>query len=65
MFHILIITGIEQNQLKCVFDLYDQSIRWYDEFLQPENGRNCLIEVDQTLPEYVWMSEVKKTDFYL
>ena len=55
----------KEDQLKCAVDLYDQMIRWYDEFLQTENGRNCLTEFNRTLPGYVWMSDVKKIDFYL
>ena len=55
----------KEEQLKCAIDLYDQMIHWYEEFLQTENGRNCLAEFDHILPGYVWMSDVKKIDFYL
>ncbi len=55
----------KEDQLKCAVDLYDQMVGWYDSFLQTENGRVCLAEFDRTLPEYVWMSDVKKIDFYL
>ena len=46
-------------------DLYDQMRSWYADFLQTENGKDCTIEFDRTLPGYVWMSDVKKIDFYL
>ena len=55
----------KEDQLKCAVDLYDQMVGWYDSFLQTENGRVCLAEFDRTLPGYVWMSDVKKIDFYL
>ena len=55
----------KEDQLKCAGDLYDQMVGWYDSFLQTENGRVCLAEFDRTLPGYVWMSDVKKIDFYL
>ncbi len=55
----------KEDQLNCAIDLYDQMIRWYDGFLQTENGRDCIREFDRTLPGYAWMSDVKKIDFYL
>ena len=55
----------KEDQLKCAVHLYDQMVGWYDSFLQTENGRVCLAEFDRTLPGYVWMSDVKKIDFYL
>ena len=53
------------DQLKCAIDLYDQMRSWYADFLQTENGKDCIAEFDRTLPGYVWMSDVKKSDFYL
>ncbi len=55
----------KEEQLKCAINLYDQMIHWYGEFLQTENGRECISEFDRILPGYVWMSDVKKIDFYL
>ncbi len=55
----------KEDQLKCAVDLYNEMITWYSDFLQTENGRDCLAEFDKTLPGYVWMSAVKKIDFYL
>ena len=43
----------------------DQMRSWYTDFLQTENGKDCIAEFDRTLPGYVWMSDVKKIDFYL
>ena len=55
----------KEDQLNCAVDLYDQMVSWYDNFLQTENGKNCIEEFDRTLPGYIWMSDVKKIDFYL
>ena len=55
----------KEDQLKCAVMLYDQMLSLYSDFLQTENGRNCIAEFDRTLPGYVWMSDVKKIDFYL
>ena len=55
----------KEDQLKCAVMLYDQMLSWYSDFLQTENGRNCIAEFDRTLPGYVWMNDVKKIDFYL
>ena len=50
---------------ECTVDLYDQMIRWYRAFLDTPNGKECIEEFDRILPEYTWMSSVKKIDFYL
>ena len=55
----------KEEQLECAVDLYDQMVRWYDGFLKTQNGRECITEFDRTLPGFVWMSDVKKIDFYL
>ena len=55
----------KEDQLKCAVMLYDQMFSWHSDFLQTENGRNCIAELDRTLPGYVWMSDVEKIDFYL
>ena len=55
----------KEDQLNCAINLYNQMLCWYDDFLQTENGRECISEFDRILPGYVWMSDVKKIDFYL
>ena len=55
----------KEDHLKCAVDLYNKMISWYEGFLQTENGRDCIAEFDRILPGYVWMSDVKKIDFYL
>ena len=55
----------KEEQLRCTVDLYDQMVRWYSIFLDTPNGRECIEEFDRILPEYKWMSSVKKIDFYV
>lgn len=55
----------KEDQLNCGVNLYDQIIKWYKEFLQTENGSDCIAEFNRSLPGYVWMIDVKKIDFYL
>ena len=54
----------KEDQLECAVNLYAQMVSWYDAFLQTENGRSCIAEFDRTLPGYIWMSDVKKIDFF-
>ena len=53
------------DQLDCAVDLYDQMVNWYGDFLQTENGMDCIAEFNRILPGYTWMSDVKKIDFFL
>ena len=55
----------KEEQLSCTVDLYDQMVLWYRTFLETSNGKECIEEFDRILPEYTWMSSVKKIDFYL
>ena len=55
----------KEEQLSCTVDLYDQMVRRYRTFLDTPNGKECIEEFDRILPEYKWMSSVKKIDFYL
>ena len=55
----------KEEQLSCTVNLYDQMVRWYRTFLDTPNGKECIKEFDRILPEYMWMSSVKKIDFYL
>ena len=55
----------KEDRLRCAVGLYDRMIEWYDAFLRSANGRECIAEFDRVLPGCVWMSGVKKIDFYL
>ena len=45
--------------------LYEEIVAWYGDFLQTDNARQCIGEFDKVLPDYSWLSSVKKIDFYL
>ena len=55
----------KDEQLECAIDLYNQMICWYEDFVKTENGMECISEFNKILPDYAWMSDVKKIDFYL
>ena len=57
-----IIVGRED---KSALNIYNQMICWYEDFVKTENGKECIAEFNKILPDYVWMSDVKKIDFYL
>ncbi len=46
-------------------DLYGSICRWYEDFLKTGNSHECLCMFDRLLPDYTWISPVKKIDFYL
>lgn len=45
--------------------LYAGVVKWYESFLATENAAECLAAFDEVLPDYTWLSDVKKIDFYL
>ena len=53
------------ERMDCMISQYDCMIDWYDTFLSSKNGKDCVSEFDRILPGYIWMSPVKKIDFYL
>lgn len=55
----------KDEQLECAIDLYNQMVCWYEDFVKTENGMECIAEFNKILPDYAWMSDVKKIDFYL
>jgi hypothetical protein len=46
-------------------DLYENICKWYDTYLQTRNAIECIEMFDKMLPDYTWLSPVKKIDFYL
>lgn len=45
--------------------LYGRMIDWYGSFLKTDNAHQYIEKFNQVLPDYVWVSDVKKIDFYL
>lgn len=55
----------DPERIRKVERLYDGIVGWYSAFLKTENARQCLAKFDEVLPDYAWLSDVKKIDFYL
>ena len=55
----------KQEKLKHAVKLYEDMEQWYLDFLQTDKARECIEIFDRTLPDYQWLSEVKKVDCIL
>ena len=55
----------KQEKLKHAVKLYEDMEQWYLNFLQTDKARECVEIFDRTLPDYQWLSEVKKVDCIL
>ncbi len=53
------------EKLKNAIILYDNMEKWYADFLQTEKGKECICEFDRVLPDYKWLSNIKKIDSIL
>ena len=58
-------TQNDPMRLRKTKELYARIVRWYEAFLATENAAECLAKFDEVLPDYAWLSPVKKIDFYL
>ena len=45
--------------------LCDEIVRWYEEYLQTDEAQRNIQEFDRWLPQYSWVSNVKKIDCFL
>lgn len=55
----------DQERLQKTKVLYTSIVKWYTDFLASENAKEWLAKFDEVLPDYRWLSQVKKIDFYL
>ena len=55
----------QEEKLKSAIAKYAEMEQWYEEFLNGEDGRNCVAEFDKFLPDYKWISDIKKIDALL
>lgn len=55
----------QQEKLDNAVALYADIEKWYRDFLDTENAKECLSVFERTLPEYTWLSDVKQIDFFL
>ena len=57
--------GYNNPKHKKLFELYSDIEEWYEEFLQTEQAKECIAGFDAALPEYAWLSDIKKVDSIL
>ena len=55
----------KQEKLEHAVTLYRYMEQWYADFLQTDQARECIEIFDKTLPDYRWLSDVKKVDCIL
>lgn len=55
----------QEEKLKNAIILYDEILRWYDEYLKTDEAQQNLQVFDRWLPQYSWVSDVKKIDCLL
>ncbi len=60
------LTGLtKQERLKNAIFLYLKIEKWYEEFLQTDKAEECIKTFDRLLPDYRWLSSIKKIDCIL
>ena len=55
----------KREQLKRKIEIYHKIDKWYREYLKTENAQECIAKFNELLPEYKWISNVKKIDCFL
>ena len=63
--NIKVPSASDPDRIRKVEELYDGMVNWYADFLKTENARECIAKFDEVLPDYAWLSDVKKIDFFL
>lgn len=55
----------QEEKLKNAIMLYDEILRWYNEYLLSDEAKKNIQEFNRWLPQYSWVSDVKKIDCLL
>lgn len=55
----------KKDKLKNAIRLYDDIEMWYKEFLQTNKAKEYIAAFDLALPNYSWISDIKKVDSIL
>ena len=55
----------QEEKLQNAIALYDAILSWYDKYLQTDEAQENIQEFDRWLPQYSWISSVKKIDCLL
>ena len=56
-------TPVERIENAC--QIYNVLVKWYDEFIKTDEGKKYILEFDKYLPNYAWISNIKKLDFLI
>ncbi|SFT36186.1 hypothetical protein SAMN02910301_0698 [Lachnospiraceae bacterium XBD2001] len=60
------LTGATNEQrLQNAITLYSEMENWYSSFLESADGITCVKEFNHYLPDYAWISDIKKVDAIL
>ncbi len=55
----------KHERLENAIVLYADIEKWYMDFLQTDKAKECIEVFDQVLPDYKWLSNIKKIDSIL
>ena len=55
----------KEEKLNNAITLYADIEKWYKDFLQTDKAKECIETFDRTLPDYRWLSSIKKIDCIL
>ena len=54
-----------QAKLENAVEVYDEIVSWYETYLATEDAERNIRLFDEILPDYAWLTPVKKVDFLL
>lgn len=60
--NIKVPSASDSDRIQNEGELYAKINDWYTDFLKTENVCQCLSKLDEVLPDYAWLSDVKKRD---
>ncbi len=55
----------KQEKLRNAITLYAGIADWYTQYLSTDESASCIMVFNRYLPDYAWISDVKKLDFFL
>ena len=62
----LVLTGkTQEEKIENAIVLYKQIEKWYEDYLKTQEAQENIAVFDQMLPDYAWISDVKKIDCLL
>lgn len=54
-----------ETRLANAVDVYEQIVNWYEGYIVTDDAEKNLRLFDELLPNYIWLTDVKKIDFLL